>query len=146
MSSYSVWHITLQSNETDETAPLTSSSGKPYTTPAGHTPKWVDSVEWHAASAFDPPTYTSLVSSSSAVVHTLGILLEDAGYKASIRDGDGLGLIKAFAGGMMGSGEAANPLKGREEREKGYEGMNRDSGGSYTRYSNQGRSVNPLRS
>ena len=99
----------------------------------------MERVEWHSASAFDPPTYTSLVASSSAVVHTLGMLLEDAGYKASIRNGDVLGLVKAFAGGMMGHGEAANPLKGRKEREKGYEGMNRDSGGSHTRYLNEWR-------
>lgn len=106
-----------------------SSSGKPYLTPSGHSPKWVDSVTWHAASTFDPPSYTALVASSSAVVHTLGILLEDAAYKQSIRDGDVLGLLRAFIGLGSGSGEVGNgPLKKRWER-TGYEAMNRDSGG-----------------
>jgi hypothetical protein len=67
-------------------------------------------VNWHAGSAFDPSTYQSLIASSSAVVHTLGILLEDQGYKSSVR---------------------GNPLKGKEAKKTGYEGMNRDSGQSY---------------
>lgn len=95
-------------------------------TPAGHTPKWVDKVEWHAASAFDPASYRSLVASSSAVVHTLGILLEDAGYKSAVQQGNVLSLVKAFAGGITGG--QGNPLKTEEEKRRGYDGMNRDSG------------------
>jgi hypothetical protein len=59
-------------------------------------------------------------------VHTLGILLEDAGYKRAVRDGDVFGVVKAFLRG--GAGGNGNPLKGREESQRGYEGMNRDSG------------------
>ena len=103
-----------------------SSSGKPYATPAGHTPKWVDSVSWHAASAFDPPSYSPLVASSSAVVHTLGILLEDTGYKQAIKDGNIPGVLAAIGQGL--SGRSSNPLKTKEEKRAGYEGMNRDSG------------------
>ena len=66
------------------------------------------------------------MASSSAVVHTLGILLEDAGYKQAIRDGDLLGLLGAFTGSRGGG----NPLRERGRREKSYEGMNRDSGGA----------------
>lgn len=105
-----------------------SSSGKPYTSPAGHTPKWVEKVAWHRASAFEPDTYAGLVGASSAVVTTLGILLEDAGYKGSVRDGNVLGLAKAMAAGVTGSGPASNPLKTQEERRRSYEAMNRDSG------------------
>ncbi|TYJ52369.1 hypothetical protein B9479_007025 [Cryptococcus floricola] len=101
-----------------------SSSGKPFTTPAGHTPAWVPRVTWHAADAFSPSSYSSLVSSSTAVVHTLGILLEDQGYKKAVREGDVFGLagsmVKALEGG-------ANPLKSAEEKKRGYEGVNRDS-------------------
>ena len=107
---------------------LLSSSGKPYATPAGHTLKWVNSVSWHSASAFDPPSYQSLVSSSSAVVHTLGILLENANYKAAVQGGNVLSLLQAFAGGVRGAG---NPLQTEQEKRRGYDGMNRDAGMSF---------------
>ncbi|KAK4683832.1 hypothetical protein P7C73_g6389, partial [Tremellales sp. Uapishka_1] len=99
-----------------------SSSGKPYTTPASHTPSWVPSVKWHKASAFEPATYRSLVGESTAVVHTLGILLESQNYKKAIQQGDVLGLARAFLGGDSG-----NPLKSEADRRRGYEGMNKDS-------------------
>lgn len=56
------------------------------------------------------------------------MLLEDTGYKRSIREGDVLGLLKAFTG----SGSDGNPLKGKGKATGagGYESMNRDSGGS----------------
>ncbi|WRT63558.1 uncharacterized protein IL334_000463 [Kwoniella shivajii] len=105
-----------------------SSSGKPYTTPAGHSPSWVSGVTWHSGSAFDPSSYTSLVGQSTAVVHTLGILLEDTGYKESVRNGDIIGLTKSLFStiGASGSG-SGNPLKSEKERQRGYEGMNKDS-------------------
>ncbi|OWZ30012.1 mitochondrial protein [Cryptococcus neoformans c45] len=102
-----------------------SSSGKPFTTPAGHTPAWVPKVSWHSASAFSPSSYSSLVSSSTAVVHTLGILLEDQGYKKAVREGDLMSLAGGFLKGL-GGGDG-NPLKTAEEKRGGYEGMNRDS-------------------
>ena len=83
-------------------------------------------MNWHAGSAFDSTTYQSLIASSSAVVHTLGILLEDQGYKSSVRGGSIFGLGKAVLGGLTGS--QGNPLKGKEAKKTGYEGMNRDSG------------------
>ncbi|WVR03372.1 hypothetical protein IAU60_000363 [Kwoniella sp. DSM 27419] len=104
-----------------------SSSGKPYTTPAGHTPAWVPRVQWHSASAFEPSSYRSLVEGSTAVVHTLGILLEDSGYKQSVRSGDVLGLARSLVKASGLGGGNGNPLKTEEERRKGYEGMNRDS-------------------
>lgn len=110
----------------DTVSDNSSQSGTPYKTPAGHTPTWSTKVQWHAGSAFDPSSYSSLVSSSSAVVHTLGILLEDQGYKRSVQGGNIFGLGKAVLGGITGS--PGNPLKGKEDKRKGYEGMNRDSG------------------
>lgn len=105
-----------------------SSSGTPYTTPAGHTPKWVERVAWHKASAFEPETFAGLIAGQTAVVHTLGILLEDAGYKAAVREGNPLGVLKAVAQGVLGSGSDSNPLKTTQERRRGYDAMNRDSG------------------
>ncbi|WVF66378.1 hypothetical protein IAT40_001118 [Kwoniella sp. CBS 6097] len=106
-----------------------SSSGKPYTTPAGHTPAWVPRVQWHAASAFDPSSYSSLIANQDAVVHTLGILLEDKGYKDNVRSGNLLGLARSIVGssGLVPGGASGNPLKSEKERREGYEGMNRDS-------------------
>ncbi|WVQ93993.1 hypothetical protein IAU59_001071 [Kwoniella sp. CBS 9459] len=107
-----------------------SSSGKPYTTPAGHTPAWVPRVSWHSASAFEPSTYSSLIANQDAVVHTLGILLEDKGYKDNVRSGNLLGLARSIIGSsglVPGGGGGGNPLKSEKERREGYEGMNRDS-------------------
>jgi hypothetical protein len=65
------------------------------------------------------------MSSSSAVVHTLGILLENANYKAAVQGGNVFSLLQAFAGGIGGSG---NPLQTEQEKRRGYDGMNRDAG------------------
>ncbi|WVN87369.1 uncharacterized protein L203_102547 [Cryptococcus depauperatus CBS 7841] len=113
MAALKGWHVTSM-----------SSSGKPFTSPAGHTPAWVSKVNWVAADAFEPFSYTSLISSSTAVVHTLGILLEDTGYKKAVREGNPFSLIKSFSNALYGG---SNPLKTGMERKRGYEGMNRDS-------------------
>lgn len=107
----------------------TSSSGKPFTTPAGHTPKWVERVNWHKASAFEPASYKEFIGNATAVVHTLGILLEDKGYKQAVRDGNVLEVLQALGKGATGSGEASNPLKTSKDRSSSYDAMNRDSGG-----------------
>ena len=58
------------------------------------------------------------------VVHTLGVLLEDGGYKEKVRNGDLLGLLGTVVGSV-----GSNPLD--ERRIKGsYEVMNRDTGES----------------
>ena len=71
-----------------------------------------------------PETYGHLLSDKTAVVHTLGTLLEDARYKAALNKGDLPGLLKVAASGLVGS---RNPL---EERNKsgGYDELNRDAG------------------
>lgn len=66
-----------------------------------------------------------MVGESTAVVHTLGILLEDAGYKKAVRGGNPIGVGKAILGGLFGT---PSPLRTNEERRMGYDGMNRDSG------------------
>ncbi|KAG9004260.1 hypothetical protein FRB94_002480 [Tulasnella sp. JGI-2019a] len=102
---------------------LNSSSGRPFTTPKGHTPAWVGKVKWHAASAFDPPSYAPLLENKTAVVHTLGILLEGGKYKSAVRSGDILGLFSSFCGASGSS----NPLERGANGEGEYEKMNRDS-------------------
>ena len=84
-------------------------------------------MAWHRASAFEPDQYRDLMSDRTAVVHSLGILLEDAVYKQAIREGNMFGVAKALGSSLFG-GPA--PLRGKEEMRRGYEGMNRDSGRS----------------
>jgi hypothetical protein len=53
----------------------------------------VDQVDWRQGSALDPSTYAHLLSDTTAVVHTLGILLENDYKKDKVS-----GLLSALAG------------------------------------------------
>lgn len=79
-----------------------SSSGKPYKTPQGHTPAWVERVEWRKADAMNPESYADILPGVDAVVHTVGTLLDNTQYKQRMQEGDILGFIKSLAG--RGSG------------------------------------------
>ncbi|THH00429.1 hypothetical protein EW145_g7079 [Phellinidium pouzarii] len=87
----------------------------------------VPAVTWLAGDALEPTTYASLLQASTAVVHTLGTLLEDAGYKDAVQRGDPLGvagsLIKSLSGRGAGVG---NPLAEGAQRGS-YEVLNRDA-------------------
>ncbi|SCV67028.1 BQ2448_5674 [Microbotryum intermedium] len=99
-----------------------SRSGKPFVTPAGHEPAWASKVDWRAGTPFDPSTYSSLLPSCTAVVSTLGILLE-TNYKEK-GQANALGVLKGVVDNVLGS--RGNPLaKGANERS--YERMNRDA-------------------
>ncbi|KAI9509632.1 mitochondrial protein [Russula earlei] len=99
-----------------------SSSGRPFQTPNGHTPTWTEKVEWLRADALRPETYSHLLPSVWAVVHTIGTLLADSKYKDALRRQDLAGAVESFVKGLTGAGH--NPL---EERPNGYETLNRDS-------------------
>lgn len=104
-----------------------SSSGKPYTTPKGHSPAWTSKVNWQAADALQPTTYTHLMPGATAVVHTLGTLLEDARYKAALKDGNVSALFGAFMSSTLGGSSTNNPLQDPAEKEGSYELLNRDA-------------------
>ncbi|KAF8758517.1 NAD dependent epimerase/dehydratase family [Rhizoctonia solani] len=89
-----------------------SSSGQPYRTPKGHTPAWTKEVDFRKASAFEPSAYRELLESCTAVVHTIGTLLEAPKYKSAVRGGSLGGLVSAF-GQAWGLGAAGNPLEKR---------------------------------
>ncbi|KIY72183.1 NAD(P)-binding protein [Cylindrobasidium torrendii FP15055 ss-10] len=82
-----------------------SSSGRPWTTPKGHSPAWTSQVNWRRGDAFNPESFASELEKADGVVHTLGTLLEDGAYKQAIRDGDIFGVTRSLMGG------ASNPLK-----------------------------------
>ncbi|KAH8107046.1 mitochondrial protein [Cristinia sonorae] len=104
-----------------------SSSGKPYTTPKGHSPAWTSKVNWQAGNALQPETYAYLLPGSTAVVHTLGTLLEDARYKSALRESNLPALLGTFAARLASLDPGSrNPLED-PEKEGGYERMNRDS-------------------
>ena len=88
-------------------------------------PAWTASVEWHAASAFKPESYRSLVGSATAVVHTLGTLLEHSSYKQAVRQSDAASLAGIFAKLLKGD----NPLA--QGTEGSYERTNKDSGAPF---------------
>ncbi|GAB1517751.1 hypothetical protein RhiTH_000801 [Rhizoctonia solani] len=101
--------------------------GQPYRTPKGHTPAWTKEVDFRKASAFEPSAYRELLESCTAVVHTIGTLLEAPKYKSAVRGGSLGGLVSAF-GQAWGLGAAGNPLEKRVPGEEGtYEYYNRDA-------------------
>ncbi|GJE87162.1 hypothetical protein PsYK624_032450 [Phanerochaete sordida] len=100
-----------------------SSSGRPYMTPKGHSPAWTSKVDWQKADALRPETYRHLLPGATAVVHTLGTLLEDARYKAALNKGDLGALVRVAVEGVTKSG---NPLAERSTK-GGYDELNRDS-------------------
>lgn len=103
-----------------------SGSGRPFRTPRGHAPAWTasDHMHWHQADAFDKNSYRDLAASCTAVVHTIGILLESS-YKG--KGGSALGALQGlFKGWGLQSG--SNPLASEsKENAVTYERMNRDA-------------------
>lgn len=81
-------------------------------------------VNWLKGNALEPETYSHLLPGATAVVHTLGTLLEDARYKAALKDGNVPALMGTFLSGLTGSG---NPLED-PHKEGGYAQINHDAG------------------
>jgi hypothetical protein len=93
-------------------------------------------VDWQTGDALQPESFAHLFADVSGVVHTLGILLEDADgtYKRAIRSGDVPGLLGSFLKNTVVGSQGGNPLEkhqqhSEKERSRGtYEVMNRDTG------------------
>ncbi|KDE06709.1 hypothetical protein MVLG_03055 [Microbotryum lychnidis-dioicae p1A1 Lamole] len=99
-----------------------SRSGNPFVTPAGHEPAWASKVEWRAGTPFDPSTYASLLPSCTAVVSTLGTLLE-TNYKEN-GQANPFGVLRGVVDNVLGS--RGNPLA-KSANERSYERINRDA-------------------
>lgn len=97
-------------------------------------------MEWAKADILKPESYKSYLNGASAVVHTMGILLE-ADYKGVVQGREPIisGLQRAFSTSKLGSqdlltrqeGEALDPKE--KDGQLTYELMNRDSG-MYNRF------------
>eukprot|EP00123_Amoebidium_parasiticum_P010282 comp20004_c0_seq1/m.24489 comp20004_c0_seq1/g.24489 ORF comp20004_c0_seq1/g.24489 comp20004_c0_seq1/m.24489 type:complete len:151 (-) comp20004_c0_seq1:414-866(-) len=48
---------------------------------------WTKAVDWQKGDALDPATYMNTLSDTTAVVHTVGTLLEGSGYKGMLKSG-----------------------------------------------------------
>ncbi|GMF70523.1 unnamed protein product [Aspergillus oryzae] len=98
-------------------------------------PSWASSVEWARADMLKPESYKPFLSGATAVVHTMGIILE-ADYKGVVQGREPIisGLQRAFSSSKMGSQNPlqrreGEPLKAKErDGQLTYELMNRDSG------------------
>lgn len=115
-----------------------SSSGKPYKTPKGHTPAWVEQVcfsgsppnhiiplklqqvEWRKGDALNPESYADILPGVNAVVHTVGTLLDNTQYKQKLQQGDVMGMLKSLAG------RGNDPLA--EKPPSAYDTLNYESG------------------
>ncbi|KAL7271795.1 hypothetical protein RUND412_005421 [Rhizina undulata] len=107
-----------------------SRSGEPKWETLGEksAPEWSKSVNWHRGNILEPNSYRDELNGATAVVHSMGILLE-ADYKGVLSGKEPIigGLKKAFDS-TQGAGSNAGRL--REEGQKvglNYESMNRDS-------------------
>ncbi|KAJ5643177.1 uncharacterized protein N7484_005684 [Penicillium longicatenatum] len=97
-------------------------------------PSWASSVEWAKADLLKPESYKPFLSGATAVVHSMGILLE-ADYKGVVQGREPIigGLQRAFSSSKLGSqdpltrkeGEALKPKE--KDGQLTYELMNRDS-------------------
>lgn len=94
-----------------------SASGKPYRTPKGHTPDWVEKVEWRKADAMNADTYADILPGVNAVVHTIGTLLDNTQRNKQFHDKDFIGLFKSITG--------INPVEARHLG--AYDKLNRDT-------------------
>lgn len=99
-----------------------SSSGSPFATPKGYSPAWTSNVDWQKGDALDPDSYAQHLSDATAVVHTLGTLIEGSKYKEALKEGNLPGLIASLTS-VLGS---SNPL-GAADAKTSYATLNSDS-------------------
>lgn len=83
---------------------------------------WVDEVEWVHGDIFKPESYKEKLKGKSAVVHSIGLILENQGYKKSMNSNfNFLSDLQNLASSLKGP----NPMK--KDRLNTYEAIQRDS-------------------
>uniref|UniRef100_A0A093V3G0 Uncharacterized protein n=1 Tax=Talaromyces marneffei PM1 TaxID=1077442 RepID=A0A093V3G0_TALMA len=114
-----------------------SRSGEPQwdtVTASKERPGWASDVEWAKADILKPSTYKPYLKDATAVVHSMGILLE-ADYKGVVSGKESIisGLQRAFSSTKRGTQDPLNRGVGEELRPQEsdgqltYEVMNRDT-------------------
>lgn len=90
-----------------------SSSGKKPAAVNAQDNQWIPKVKWTKGDVFMPGTYPKEIKSAIGVVHSIGILLENANYKKVVSGtDDAFGLIESFF--TLPNGD---PMKKRAARE-----------------------------
>ena len=79
-------------------------------------------VDWQKGDALDPNSYAHHLPDATAVVHTLGTLIEGAKYKEALKEGNMPDLISSLTSALGSS----NPL-GAGDSKMSYATLNRDS-------------------
>ena len=79
-------------------------------------------VDWQKGDALDPDSYAHHLSDATAVVHTLGTLIEGAKYKEALKEGNLSNLISSLTSALASS----DPL-GAVDSRTSYATLNRDS-------------------
>lgn len=96
-----------------------SSSGKSPTKLLPSDNEWAQKVQWKKADVFKPESYKHILKDANAVVHSIGILLENAEYKKAINsNNDLLGEIMSFF-------QTSNPMT--KNVSNSYDAVNRES-------------------
>ncbi|EFE39888.1 hypothetical protein TRV_05400 [Trichophyton verrucosum HKI 0517] len=78
--------------------------------PSGQAPRWAQKVEWAKADLLDPSSYNEHLKNASAVVHSMGIILE-ADYKGILQGKESpitgiQKMVGSFAGVTTGPGKS----------------------------------------
>ncbi|KAG0279054.1 hypothetical protein BGZ95_002410 [Linnemannia exigua] len=112
------WDVTSLSRRGKPT--LTEANQKDFVAPQG----WAHKVNWAQGDSLNPSTYKDEISGTNAVVHTVGLLLEDD-YKEIIHSQTFDELSKSVQSAIRGQ----NPLDTRKTPKTGltYEKVNRDT-------------------
>ena len=79
-------------------------------------------VDWQKGDALDSDSYAHHLSDATAVVHTLGTLIEGAKYKEALKEGNLPGLVSSLTDTLWSS----NPLGAADQRTS-YAALNRDA-------------------
>ncbi|KAF9900684.1 hypothetical protein EC991_007024 [Linnemannia zychae] len=112
------WDVTSLSRRGKPT--LTEANQKDFVAPQG----WTHKVNWAQGDSLNPSTYKEAISGTNAVVHTVGLLLEDD-YKEVLHSQNFDELAKSVQSAIRGQ----NPLDTSKAPKSGltYEKVNRDT-------------------
>ncbi|KAK3843778.1 MAG: hypothetical protein J3R72DRAFT_439946 [Linnemannia gamsii] len=112
------WEVTSLSRRGKPT--LTEANQKDFVAPQG----WTHKVNWAQGDSLNPSTYKDEIAGTNAVVHTVGLLLEDD-YKEILHSQNFDELAKSVQTAIRGQ----NPLDTRKTPKTGltYEKINRDT-------------------
>lgn len=105
------WHVTSLSRSGNPPSPTTYSDSL-----------WISKVKWELADLMDPESYKKFLKNQTAVVHLVGILFENQGYKQMVNlNFNFLNDIQKLGNMLKGS----NPME--KELQTTYEAIQRDS-------------------